>query len=145
MRGRLAYEQAVSARNDFATRERRDHRRRSWPRFLDRPRAVAAPGDTAAHCLPHLPPPHPASYTYERTYPNLLGPIGGQPSVAAECVFVDPIADVAVLDVPDGQVLYDESEAYESFVEARPALHIGAIRRRCQAWLFTLDGRWEEC
>ena len=45
---------------------------------------------TAAHCLPHLPSAHPASYTEERTYPGLLGPLGGEPTVWAECLFVDP-------------------------------------------------------
>jgi hypothetical protein len=53
---------------------------------------------TAAHCLPHLPPAHPWSYEQERSYLNLLGSLGGKPSIAAECLFVDPIADIAVLE-----------------------------------------------
>jgi hypothetical protein len=31
---------------------------------------------TAAHCLPSLPPRHPAVLLAERTYPTLLGPLG---------------------------------------------------------------------
>jgi hypothetical protein len=31
---------------------------------------------TAAHCLPHFPPPHPAMYLEERTYQRILGPLG---------------------------------------------------------------------
>jgi hypothetical protein len=31
---------------------------------------------TAAYCLTYLPPPHPRSYTEERTYGRLLGPVG---------------------------------------------------------------------
>jgi hypothetical protein len=34
---------------------------------------------TASHCLPHLPPAIGGiSYTHERTYQALLGPIGGE-------------------------------------------------------------------
>src|SRR4029450_8827952 len=58
---------------------------------------------TAAHCLPHLPPAHPASFTGERTYANLLGPLEGPRTVSAECVFVDPVSDIAVLSEPDSQ------------------------------------------
>ena len=55
----------------------------------------------AAHCLPILPPAHSASYLEERTYQALLGPLGTQPTVWAECRFVDPVADIAVLGPPD--------------------------------------------
>src|SRR5262249_44463616 len=51
---------------------------------------------TAAHCLPKLPPAHPASYNHERTW-KLLAPLGEKPAVRTECLFVDPIADIAVL------------------------------------------------
>jgi hypothetical protein len=50
---------------------------------------------TAAHCLPFFPPCMSFSGVEERTYPRLLGPIAGERTVRAECVFVDPIADVA--------------------------------------------------
>ena len=64
---------------------------------------VEAAGDrfviTAAHCLPFFPPCHPQSYLRERVYASLLGAIGEDPMVWAECVFVDPIADIAVLGV----------------------------------------------
>ena len=99
---------------------------------------------TAAHCLPHLPPPHPASYTEERTYTQILGPLGGEPTVWAECLFVDPIADLAVLGEPDSQTFFDESDAYGEFVYGRPTLRIGTVRQPCPAWLLTRDGdRWE--
>jgi hypothetical protein len=58
---------------------------------------------TAAHCLPHLPPCHACSYTEERTYEGLLAPLGGEPAVWAECLFADPVGDIAVLRSPDGQ------------------------------------------
>ena len=100
---------------------------------------------TAAHCLPHLPPPHAASYTEERTYQNLLGPLGAAPTVGAECIFVDPIADLAVLEQPDDQALYDEAEAYERFMDGRPTVRIGRVRKPRSAWLLTPDGQWERC
>jgi hypothetical protein len=72
---------------------------------------------TAAHCLPRkLPPPHPGRYLEEATYHRLLGPIGGKCTVWAECRFVDPIADIAVLGQPDSQELADEAEAYDALV-----------------------------
>jgi hypothetical protein len=57
---------------------------------------------TAAHCLPRLPPSLSFSFIEERTYAKLLGPIGRKRTpVWAECCFVDPIADLAVLWSPD--------------------------------------------
>lgn len=100
---------------------------------------------TAAHCLPQLPPAHAFSFTEERTYPNLLGPLGEPPTVWAECVFVDPIADVAVLDAPDGQALCEEAEAYEAFTDGRPAIRPGLLVDETEAWLQTLDGHWKPC
>src|SRR6516162_9140712 len=48
---------------------------------------------TAAHCLPKVPPPHPARYLQECTYGRLLGPLGGKRTVWAECLFADVMAD----------------------------------------------------
>src|SRR4029079_4978141 len=78
---------------------------------------VAGPSETfhvitASHCLPYLPPAHPASPLEERTYANLLGHLGESPTVWAECLFADPVADIAVLGQPDSQSLYAENEAY---------------------------------
>jgi hypothetical protein len=60
---------------------------------------------TAAHCLPRFPPCHGASYLEERTYSELLAPLGDDLAVWAECLFADPIADIAVLGSPDDQEL----------------------------------------
>jgi hypothetical protein len=65
---------------------------------------------TAAHCLPSFPPPFSASNLEERTYQELLGPIEGPSTVSAECCFVDPIGDIAVLCSPDNQELGKKRE-----------------------------------
>ena len=57
---------------------------------------------TAMHCLPELPIAHGASYIEERTYRGLLGPVGDGQTVWAECLFADPIADLAVLGEAHG-------------------------------------------
>ena len=46
------------------------------------------------------------SHTEGRTYQRLLGELSGEPTVWAECLFADPISDVAVLGPPDNQELY---------------------------------------
>jgi len=101
---------------------------------------------TAAHCLPLFPPCFAASYLHERTYKNLLGALDAhKPNVWAECLFVDPVADVAVLGSPDGQELYEQSEAYEGLTDEAPALRIGKAFREGPAWVLSLDGRWRPC
>jgi hypothetical protein len=100
---------------------------------------------TAAHCLPWFPSSTPMSYVHERTYEALLGPLGGEASIAAECVFADPISDLAVLGAPDG--LYDESQgdAYFDLTETVVPLPVGKPAGE-RAWLLTLDDpEWFEC
>jgi Trypsin-like peptidase domain len=101
---------------------------------------------TAAHCLPELPPPHSMSYTEERTYPNLLGPLGKtEPMVWAECLFGDPVADIAILSTPDRQELYDQAAAYDELTELRPSFRIDDAPISDRAWLLSLAGEWTPC
>jgi len=79
---------------------------------------------TAAHCLPHLPPPHPARADQEETYQMLLAPLGSKPTVWARCLFVDPIADIAALGQPDNQALSDEADAYDQLLDGMETLAI---------------------
>jgi hypothetical protein len=79
---------------------------------------------TAAHCLPHLPPPHPARYLEEETYERLLAPLGSEPVIYATCLFVDPIADIAALGPPDNQALSDKADEYEQLLEGMKPLVI---------------------
>jgi hypothetical protein len=127
---------------------------------------------TAAHCLPHLPPSMSFSGSIERTYAELLGRLGRRRNpVWAECCFVDPIADLAVLEAPDRQHLAKEADAYDALVSAATALPIGDLpltrspivlpaipvwetipatilgppSAECKAWLLSLDGQWFRC
>jgi hypothetical protein len=98
---------------------------------------------TAAHCLPHLPPPHPASHAWESSYQELLGPLGAdKPNVRAECLFVDPIADVAVLCEPDNQVYFDEWKKYEALVQDLATLPIGTATVPSGVRRWGLDSQW---
>jgi hypothetical protein len=67
--------------------------------------------------------------------------------VWAECLFADPIGDIAVLGPPDNQELSDEYEAYEGLLEKFVPLPISdpLPRVRLQAWLLSLKGRWFPC
>ncbi|MEY9532153.1 hypothetical protein [Sinorhizobium fredii] len=104
---------------------------------------------TCAHCLPHMPPATGAiMMTEEKTYPRLVGVLGREPTLTVECLFVDPVADIAVLGEPDGEAFSDEAEAYRAFVEEREGLPIAAEQNaawrggnRGGAWL-TLEGKW---
>jgi hypothetical protein len=98
---------------------------------------------TAAHCLPDFPASHGASFDEERTYEKLLGPLGKEPSVSAECLFADPVGDIAVLGAPDNQDYREQAEAYEKLVETVKPLRVAAPGE--EGWLLSLDGSWFRC
>jgi len=127
---------------------------------------------TAAHCLPHFPSSMSVPGGIERTYAKLLGPLDGKRnSVWAECCFVDPISDLAVVGSPDRQNLDKEADAYDALVgaavalpigdfpltrspiplpaiplwETIPAMILGPPSAECKAWLLSLDGQWFRC
>ena len=129
---------------------------------------------TAAHCLLRkgsrkLPIPH-GWTSSDRVYKELLAPLGKKPSVWCECLFLDPIADIAVLGAPDNQELSEQAEAYEALVGdaaltvaeppstpiakevervAELEKQIGAtglpVRRECPAFLLSLSNEWFPC
>lgn len=96
---------------------------------------------TAAHCLPHLPPACAASYIEERTYENLLGKLGSDTIVWAECLFVDPVADIAVLGCPDNQELFKQATDYQDLIDAAAALSVHRPGN-CSGWVMSLGGQW---
>ena len=100
---------------------------------------------TVAHCLPALPPAHGGSFQSDRTYSSLLAKLGEKPSIAAECLFVDPVSDLAVLAPPDDEVLPDEAGAYEALVDATMPLRISEMMEMAEASLLSLSGEWFGC
>ena len=102
---------------------------------------------TAGHCLPHMPPSVPSSYTEERTYENLLGPLGRERSIWAECLFVDPVSDIAVLSGPDSQEWDKQAEEYEALVEnCLPGIQAGlSPNSKCPGWLLSLENELVPC
>lgn len=108
---------------------------------------------TAGHCLPELPPCYSFSALHERTYRNLIGSLGGASDVWAECLFVDPIADLAVLGCPDGAELNERADAYRDLTGPAAPLPIAALPLadtqfppwEGRARLLSLDNRWSQC
>jgi hypothetical protein len=104
---------------------------------------------TAAHCLPHQPPAIGGiSYTYECTYQKFLGPLGSKRhGVWAECLFADPVGDIAVLGEPDNQEMSEKADAYGRLVAHRPFTisDVPLPRQKVPAKLLSLDGRWFDC
>lgn len=101
---------------------------------------------TAAHCLPKLPPAASISHISERTYRNLLGAIGKRRNVWAECVFVDPVADIAVLDSPHDQEFSEKADLYERLVGGATPLEVSELHgETAKAQLLPLDGPSFSC
>jgi len=95
---------------------------------------------TASHCLPH--PPVMPCYSYqEATYRNLLAPLGEEPSVWAECLFFDPVSDIAILGEPDNQEFGEESDAYNRLVDCKPFTI--AAPETGEGYVLTLDEVWQ--
>ena len=65
--------------------------------------------------------------------------------MSAECLFLDPIGDIAVLGPPDDQTLYNEWEAYTALMEAADPLPIADAPMSGPAWLLSLGGQWFRC
>jgi hypothetical protein len=102
---------------------------------------------TTGHCLPFVPPCDAYASCKERTYPNLLGPLGEAPTVSAECQFINPVADIAVLGPPDRDAAgYEKWDAYRALLADMVALPILATApEEGTALLLSLSGNWFEC
>ena len=103
---------------------------------------------TAAHCLRRLPEGFQIGNPAERTNGRILAALGTEPNVAAECVFVDLVNDVAVLAAPDYELFEDEADAYEALVDSAEPLAVEAADtppdEPQRVWLLALDGAWFE-
>lgn len=97
---------------------------------------------TAAHCLPKLPRANAAALKSDRTYKKLLGSLDGSKSgIWAECVFANPVADIAVLDCPSDHELDDEADAYAALIDDASILRIDEAQSG-SGWVLALDRHW---
>jgi hypothetical protein len=97
---------------------------------------------TAAHCLPSFPP---CTAGTEHIYQSLLGPLGQEPAVWADCLFADPVADIAVLGEPGHEDLLEQRLAYRALVWDITPLRISDVHEEAAAQLLSLDGEWFGC
>ena len=66
-------------------------------------------------------------------------------SVWTECLFADPIGDLAVLGPPDNQELSEECEMYEALTADVEGFPITDPPKRGFGWVLSLGGQWIEC
>jgi hypothetical protein len=77
---------------------------------------------------------------------ELLGPLEQELTVPwVECLFVDPIGDIAVLGLSDDQELYDKCHTYEALVQSITPLRIADVREEASAQLLSVDREWFGC
>ena len=112
---------------------------------------------TAGHCLPFVPPCMNFSDLGERTYRELIGRIEQEPTISAECMFIDSISDIAVLGAPDDQELGEECDAYEAFMESLVGFSAADVMRTdlkdfrggqpdgAIGYVLSLGGEWQQC
>jgi hypothetical protein len=100
---------------------------------------------TASHCLPWLPSGFGIAYSEQHVYRKMLGPLGSAPIVACECLFVNPVDDVAVLGVPDTQSFSDEVDAYRALLEYATPFRITEAPEKGRGFLLSLEREWFGC
>ena len=100
---------------------------------------------TASHCLPWLPSGFGIVYSEQHVYRKMLAPLGSAPTVACECLFVNPVDDVAVLGVPDTQSFSDEVDAYRALLEYATPFRITEAPEKGRGFLLGLEGEWFGC
>jgi hypothetical protein len=93
---------------------------------------------TAAHCLPSIPSCASLSPYEERIFHDLVAPLGHEPAVSVECLFVDTIADIAILGP-------DDPEAFFGLVENAEPLKISKAQEGARAFILSLRNRWFSC
>ena len=101
---------------------------------------------TAAHCVPieHIPTPDMSNGPEQLTFPKIIGPLGGTPTIWGElCAYglTDDIAAFCEPEVDD----QDQYAQYVNFTDAA-AFAVGnppAIDSKTSAFVLSLDGKWK--
>ena len=106
---------------------------------------------TAAHCVGRLPIADSGEFMEDHTYKNFLGPLNGPRNIWAACLFVDPIADIAVFCEPNEIVFSSESKAYREFAKQATPFVLsrmrvpGLFKATSDAQILSFDGEWFSC
>jgi hypothetical protein len=82
---------------------------------------------------------------FHRRYKGLLGTLdGSKKDVCADCRFVDPVSDIAILGAPDGQqVDEDEYDGYFSLTDDAAFVRIAEpVSARSRGWVLSIAGQW---
>ena len=98
---------------------------------------------TAAHCLPQI--PQGVFDDDGKLYKNLLGLLDDRKlGVWAECMFVDPVSDIAILCAPHSPDLMKQNESFLELMNEAQPVRIS----RFQSWwgspalVLSLKGEW---
>lgn len=87
----------------------------------------------------------PLSYPVQPVYTARIGAFGQRPDVSAECLFANPLADLAILGAPDDERGLEEIERYYELVTGASSIGISEIPANASALLFSPDGEWFTC
>lgn len=94
---------------------------------------------TTNYSLPFVSPCDPGS----ELWTFFIGGVENEASdILGECLFVDPIADIAVLGAPGNP---EHWEAFSKFVWSRPPISVGDAKFESKALLLSPDGHWQSC
>ncbi|UPT87978.1 serine protease [Bradyrhizobium barranii subsp. apii] len=104
---------------------------------------------TAAHCVPRegIPTPHLSNDASDLTFENIIGPLGGEPTIWGELCVYGLTDDIAAFCEPAVGDLEDEYAQYVAFTDAA-ALVIGDrpdVGTETAAFVLSLDGAWQRC
>ena len=66
-------------------------------------------------------------------------------TVWAECVFVNPVMDLAVLASPDGQVLAAAADEYDALMGVVRPFPVARTSAQARGQMLTLKGQWFYC
>lgn len=100
---------------------------------------------TAARCLPDRPMSFGLMNDADSPYPGLLGALHEPlPTVAASCVFMDTVADIAVLVGPKSpKVMFNQVDAYDVLIKPLPTLLMRTeTESLTSVKVLALDGQW---
>ena len=59
--------------------------------------------------------------------------------ICAECLFVDPVNDLAILGTPDDQELCEQADLYQEFTEAAVPIRIREAKKGETIWDLNLN------